>query len=672
MSGNEHNQIASDEAAIEKQYRDSLFGRAKKLRSDINDITPNTWTTHVEIEIPNDGEIVGRVALRSPNDDFLDGRRDYYIGTTSHDGGDYQVFSWIAPIACTYYRKSSDHHDLCDEVAGVRVLAHSGGQIVDYQDEIMSDDSVSDLFPKRQLQVPRAPRSDGAVPPPSAAKEAPPAAADANTAEETLQNVVRPYGEAGVKKAELPVSPEVAQHSTPTGPVVRAPDLLRRQLAAPKSVAMSAVLATLQSDQYEAITKPASESQILQGHPGTGKTIIAAHRAAYLLNAEAPLVAKPRGQVWILGPTAEYVKHVQGALGQLIDKPSSYVIKDMPAVLEDLAGLPRTTIPTGSPVLEDVSQDLARLVDQALINAKFNREGEKVEPEDVYVELLWFLQEPPGDGLDREWVEYLRKLPPTLKQLRGKNFTTYRGLLAYIAVRTLRTPDPGHVIVDEAQDIHPIEWEILGRLGNVGGWTILGDLNQRRTDHTFSSWDEVAALLAIEKEDGQAPVQVLEVGYRSTAQIIKFANQLLPTRERSLYSLQQQGDVPSVRRSASARNLYDTAFTSAEELLTQVGTGTVAVITVNPDDFSEVLRRRGWNLLPGDPYIWRHADSTLRVLLPDRARGLEFDGVVVVEPADFPENFGRQGVLFTALTRANRFLVVVNHRALPGKMKARA
>ena len=669
VTGNEHAQITSDEAAIEKQYRDGLAGRARKLRGDINDITANTWTTSVDIEIPDDGELIGRVALRGPNDDFLDGRSDFYIGTTSHDGGDYQVFSWIAPVACTYYRKFSDHHDLCDEVAGVRVLAHRGGQIMDHQDEIMSGNPISNLFPKRQLQVPRAPRLSTKESPTQASEANPAAATNPGDAEETLQPLVTPSADATEKS--VPSRASVAPRpDTPPGLVVRTPDLLRRQLAAPKSVAMSAVLATLQSDQYEAITRPVSESQVLQGHPGTGKTIIAAHRAAYLLNAEAPESAKPKGQVWILGPTAEYVKHIQGVLGQLIDRPGSYVVKDMPAVLEDLAGLPRTAIPTGSPVLADVSQELARLVDRALEKAKADPGKEKVEQEDAYQELLWFLQEPPSDGLDPEWVAYLRKLPPTLKELRGKNVRAYRGLLAYIAVRTMRTPDPGHVIVDEAQDIHPIEWEILGRLGNVGGWTILGDLNQRRTDHTFGSWDEVAALLAIEKEDGEAPLQVLEVGYRSTAQIIKFANQLLPTRERSLYSLQQDGEAPSVRRSASARDLYDTSFAAAEDLLDRVGSGTVAVITVNPDGFNEILRRRGWNVLPGDLYAWRQNDKNLRVLPPDRARGLEFDGVVVVEPADFPENFGRQGVLFTALTRANRLLTVVNHRALPGKMKA--
>ncbi len=82
------------------------------------------------------------------------------------------------------------------------------------------------------------------------------------------------------------------------------------------------------------------------------------------------------------------------------------------------------------------------------------------------------------------------------------------------------------------------------------------------------------------------------------------------------------------------------------------------------------MTRRGWKADIGDPYTWRDGDRVLKLLPPARARGLEFDGVVVVEPAAFPENVGWQGVLYTALTRANRFLTVVHQHPLPHRMKA--
>ena len=59
------------------------------------------------------------------------------------------------------------------------------------------------------------------------------------------------------------------------------------------------------------------------------------------------------------------------------------------------------------------------------------------------------------------------------------------------------------------------------------------------------------------------------------------------------------------------------------------------------------------------------------VIDPDEARGLEFDAVIVVEPADFPQNYGRQGPLYTALTRPNRELAIVHAKPLPDALRRR-
>ena len=669
MKTPEQSQVQADEAAVEKQYGNALAERAREVWSSLSQMNPNSWTGSVALEIPKDGSLIGRVALKKANEEYLDGGQDFYIGTEHYAGSDFEVFSWVAPVACTFYRKSSDHHGLCDEVAGVRVFAHSAGVISDFQDESFVGDQVPVLFPRRQLVVPKAPKRNTPF-------EVRPSGSKSSETTDTEPVIPRDSDQpTGPAPRVTPTAASAAAKprllSVASEPELRAPDLLRRQLAAPKTVGMSAVLSTLQSDQYEVITKPVSESQVLQGHPGTGKTIIAAHRAAYLLNKEAPADAKPRGRVLILGPTVEYVKHVQGALKEIIDNASGYEVQALPALLERLAGLPESTAPTESVKLENVSQELARLVDVALQRTKINVEGDKPQPEDVYAELLWLRDEPPVEGIQREWWDYLNQLPPTLQELRRRKTREYLGLLAYIGVRTTRTQDPGHVIVDEAQDIHPIEWEILGRLGNGGGWTILGDLNQRRTDHTFNSWDDVARLLAIENEDGEAPTQVLENGYRSTAQIIRFANQLLPARDRKLFSLQQDGETPVVQRVASIKELHSSAVSAALDLVDRVKSGTVAMISVKITELREILRKDGWQAETGNPYLWAKESYEIRLLPPDRARGLEFDAVVVVEPAEFPENLGRQGVLYTALTRANRLLTVVYHRALPRGMKAR-
>jgi len=117
------------------------------------------------------------------------------------------------------------------------------------------------------------------------------------------------------------------------------------------------------------------------------------------------------------------------------------------------------------------------------------------------------------------------------------------------------------------------------------------------------------------------------------------------------------------------QELSGAAVSAATEIFGRVEGGTVAIIATEPVSIQKHLERKGWECDPGDFSTWKNGGAVLRLLPPDRSRGLEFDGVVVVEPASFPLNLGRQGVLYTALTRANRFLSVVHHRQLPRELK---
>jgi DNA helicase II / ATP-dependent DNA helicase PcrA len=100
-------------------------------------------------------------------------------------------------------------------------------------------------------------------------------------------------------------------------------------------------------------------------------------------------------------------------------------------------------------------------------------------------------------------------------------------------------------------------------------------------------------------------------------------------------------------------------------LLTAYPQGTVAIITAAPKAVETMLRRAGWAKSRKDHDAWQYEGREVTVAHPDAARGLEFDAVVVVEPADFPQNLGRQGPLYTALTRPNRELTVVHAKPLP-------
>lgn len=268
---------------------------------------------------------------------------------------------------------------------------------------------------------------------------------------------------------------------------------------------------------------------------------------------------------------------------------------------------------------------------------------------------------------DDDWQRYLRQLPPFE---RAREYRAQQPLIAYIVGHLRPHPvlrDIGHVIVDESQDVHPLEWRILRDINAGGCWTILGDLNQRRSDHTESSWRRIAETLQI-LEAGKPPVTKLLRGYRSTRPIIQYANRLLPRAERELESLQQDGVEPTVIHTKSI-----TAETTDQSLalLQRHPHGTVAIIAVDPNPIRNALRDRGWTADRGNRRRWTSNGRTIAVIHPDRARGLEYDAVLVVEPTDFPKNYGRQGQLYTALTRPNRELVVVHQKPLPPELQER-
>jgi DNA helicase IV len=202
--------------------------------------------------------------------------------------------------------------------------------------------------------------------------------------------------------------------------------------------------------------------------------------------------------------------------------------------------------------------------------------------------------------------------------------------------------------------------------------TLVGDMNQRRSHYTHHSWDEVADALNITNTDGTAPKQTIELGYRSTNQILRFASGLLPKAERISKAL-RDGPAPTVVK-GKATELFAVAAAEAEALATRVG-GLVAIITLDHTKLGDHLRGKGWrnnNATVRHSWLRTVDSSPILVLNPDTARGLEFDGVVVVEPHDFTDQLvKRQGVLYTSLTRATKELTVVHAKALPKELKTK-
>ena len=463
---------------------------------------------------------------------------------------------------------------------------------------------------------------------------------------------------------ETTPAPQPRAHGTASElPPVRVEPLLRAQMLAPRTKSLTPVLSTLQPDQYELVTVPAMDSVIIEGKPGTGKTIVASHRAAYLVNDETPPENGLDGDVLIVGPTAGYSRHIREVVNRLAGPTDRIKVLSLPELTNHILGVKQPPRAHSSRTWQDVGWELARFARSAIRKIK-DAKGIAPQPEEVYDYLR---QNTAKLTQDMEWSQYLRHLPSHKEALTDR---VHAPLLAFIKWEIAKPRDLTfieHVIVDEAQDVTPLEWLLLDEINEADAWTILGDLNQRRSDHTLASWTQVLDVIAI---DPETPILQMKRAYRSTKPILDFANRLLPRDQRRMHAFQESGPEPKVQR-VRPKELADTAVHEVKRLITAYPAGTVAVICPSPGLVTGALRLRGWASSARDPQLWEKDGNEVTVAVADDARGLEFDAVVVVEPAAFPENFGRQGPLYTALTRANRELAVVHAEALPDGLRRR-
>jgi DNA helicase IV len=226
-----------------------------------------------------------------------------------------------------------------------------------------------------------------------------------------------------------------------------------------------------------------------------------------------------------------------------------------------------------------------------------------------------------------------------------------------------RTWKFGHVIVDEAQELSPMAWRMIFRRNPNRSMTIVGDLAQSGAPWAPASWSEVL--------DRHAPdrwrITELTVNYRTPREIMALAAPVLAAVAPDIVApiaIRDSGQPPR-RYSASTEGL-DAAVTAVvgDEVATHLE-GRVAVIA--PDVLIESLRDALTQALPGTFGDRRHTEDARVVLLGVRdAKGLEFDAVVLVEPAALVAASPKgHNDLYVALTRATQRLAVVHATPLP-------
>ena len=643
-----------DERRVEKEYQKVLEQRAKTIAQYEGPANALIVGRRLPPRRVYGNTIAGRVALIKPDHDTLDGDTEFYIGETYAEVDGVNVFSWATAIARTFYQGGQRHyegaderyrgperHYLCDRVAAVRAFRHVGGRIVNFVDEPRRRDAPAQPFASRgRLNIP-APPTLPKLPVPKPPTPSP-----------------------GPARNDVPESPAATADASDGLPPVRAEELLREQLLAPRAASLAPVLSTLQPDQYELVTMTGQHSVIIEGHPGTGKTIVATHRAAYLVHEDIPDEDRLTGNILVVGPTPGYSRHVRSVISRLAGPTNRIAVFSLPELADLIIGRSEAP-PTGvSRSYHDVGWEIARFARSVI--ARFRVEASR---DPLPAEVIETLKVRAGLITDdREWAAYLRGLPDYKEAAKLR---VHSPLIAFIHWE-LQRPEAfarvEHVIVDEAQDVTPLEWLLLDEINEGDKWTLIGDLNQRRSDHTLPDWDQVLDHIAIEPD---TPVRRMRRGYRSTKPILEFANRLLPRPDRKINAFQQVGPEPRITPVKKKAEVGDAVVHEIERLLAEYPKGTLAVICQNPQTATSGLRKRGWSAASGPGDTWSRDGRDVKVLVHDAARGLEFDAVVVVEPSEFPKNFGRFGPLYTALTRANRELAVVHSERLPRELLKR-
>jgi DNA helicase IV len=228
-----------------------------------------------------------------------------------------------------------------------------------------------------------------------------------------------------------------------------------------------------------------------------------------------------------------------------------------------------------------------------------------------------------------------------------------------------RTPSLAHVVVDEAQDLSPMQCRAIGRRCETGSATVLGDIAQGTTPWATASWPQLLAHLG--KQD--AGLRVLDTGYRVPRQILDFASRLLAHIAPGLTPASSVRQDPGslVITAAPGRTLPTALVAACGDARTRPGSAAVIAADDQVPGLSDILRRAGLEhaVLDGDS-----ASQPLTLVPVTLAKGLEFDQVIVVEPGRIAAAESR-GLhrLYVALTRAVSRLTVLHAEPLPAPLR---
>ncbi|MFF9124536.1 HelD family protein [Streptomyces sp. NPDC014889] len=228
-----------------------------------------------------------------------------------------------------------------------------------------------------------------------------------------------------------------------------------------------------------------------------------------------------------------------------------------------------------------------------------------------------------------------------------------------------RTHSLGHVVLDEAQDLSPMQYRAVGRRCTTGSATVLGDLAQGTTPWATRTWEEALAHLG--KPDGL--IEELTAGFRVPTDVITYASRLLPHIAPGLAPVASVRENPGffeIRTSAGDADVVG----ACEELLRNEGSVGLIAADARVPALTEALTAAGLPYLA--PGTETTAETRLTLVPASLAKGLEYDYVVLDEPQAVVtgEPDERTGLrrLYVALTRAVSGLIVTHAAPLPAQL----
>ncbi|WP_338677877.1 UvrD-helicase domain-containing protein [Streptomyces sp. SCSIO 30461] len=638
---------------------------------DIRDVTAN-WVNAAVLEAQIE-ERVKALADHAHTPLFF-GRLDYlhttqegqkfYIGRRHvHDAeGDPMVIDWRAPVSQPFYRASKKDPQ---DVSLRRRFGYTGGDLTAYEDEHLTDPAEAErtsLLLQREIERPRVgpmrdivatiqPEQDEIV-------------------RSDLSGTVCVQGGPGTGKTAVGLH-RVAyllyahrERLARTGTLVIGPNrsfLHYIEQVLPALGELEVAQATVEDlvAHVEVGGEDDAEAAIVKGDARMAEVLRRALRSHVVMPSESLVVVRGSRR-WRI-PAYE----VEEIVRELLERDIRYgAARD--ALPQRIAHAVLVRMEQAGEAPDDRVQDaVAR---SAAVKAAVNQIWPAVDPVKLLLRLLSdadFLAAHADGVLTGDEQKTILWLKPPRSARSAKWSLADAVLIDEAKDLVERTHSLGHVVLDEAQDLSPMQYRAVGRRCTTGSATVLGDLAQGTTPWATASWAEALAHLG--KPD--AAVEELTAGFRVPREVIAYASRLLSHMSPGLAEVRSVRESPGsleVRRSTGAA---DVVAACAEALRHEGSIGLIAADARLPE-LALALADAGMPYL--SPGAETTPDARLTLVPASLAKGLEYDYVVLDEPAAVVdgEPDERTGLrrLYVALTRAVSGLVVLHAAPLPAQL----